>query len=101
MFDIIRKNNFPDVVKCSFSYVNAQNGKREKKLFKNSPESLIRFEAPWTMASKNEICSRFQEGIKKFNDVIWNLKTLDNSKTWAVVTSPIVDYHINENPISL
>ena len=101
IYDTIVGNDFPEIVKCSFNYVNFKNGTKKPIIFENRLENITRYEAPWTLASASYVCSRFVEGRKKFNDVIWNMSTIDSANSWAVVQHPIVDYHINENPLSL
>lgn len=50
---------------------------------------------PWCKCHKSELSVPFVPNRRKWNDVIWNYRLLDNVDTFAMFDRPVVDYSVD------
>ena len=77
IYDVIKKNSSPDIVRCSLMHLLPAN-KKKNDILGTSLNSIFKSGAgPCKSCIKSSITARFQENRAKLNDVMWLLRVID------------------------
>ena len=99
LYEIIVKNNYPDLIKCAYQQI--QNDQSLVYKFRGKElKDVVHLCSPGTSCIKTSICPDFIENRIRFNDVVWSLRAYDVSKSLAIMEKPLFVYKIGDNPNS-
>lgn len=90
----IESHGYPDVVVLPF-YHHSGRSTVSELAFMNSPAALAssRYQAPWTKCIKTSIVPKFQENMRRSNDVMQHFVTADTAKTVVAFNKACVRYN--------
>ena len=95
IYDTIRENNEPDLIRLSY-YCLTRDNKQPVILTENNPKDLVNslYIAPWTKCVKSEKVTLFPENTL-IEDVVQHISQIDNIETIAVCEHPIIVWNRN------
>lgn len=91
--DFIVRRGSPDVVVLPFLHHSGRPTTSDTSAM-TSPAALAgwRYPAPWTKCVRSSLCQRFQEGVRRSNDVLQHFRVADNVKSVIPFNKVAVKY---------
>lgn len=95
IYDTIRENNEPDLIRLSYYCLTGEN-KQPVILTEDNPKDLVNslYIAPWTKCVKSEKTTLFPENTL-IEDVVQHISQIDNIETIAICEHPIIVWNRN------
>ena len=91
LHDFILEKNNPDLI-CLKATSAGKIIKYACDTFKDVTRGRLE---PWCKCHKSELSVPFVPNRRKWNDVVWNYRLLDNVDTFAMFDMPVVDYSVD------